>query len=209
MQHPWEPVGGGRFVLLIRHGRTEWNAQGRFLGRTDVDLDELGISQASRLASIGRAVGRVRSSPLIRARRTAEALGKAVEVSHDLVELDQGSLEGMGWREAVERYPAFFRQFAEDPERAVVPGGESLGTLRQRAVLALNSSIPEPGEVLALVTHQMVISSLRCTVAGRPLSEWRSYSVGNATVTALRWTAGDWEEVTGDWSPGGPVSSDV
>lgn len=89
-------------LILLRHGETEWNATSRLMSRTDLPLSEVGRSQARKAAdlSIGVPINRVITSPLLRAKQTADlflkahALGEA-EVDVRLRELDFGEFEGM------------------------------------------------------------------------------------------------------------------
>lgn len=87
-------------VLLLRHGETEWSRTGRHTGLTDVELTAAGEAEARRAAGLlaGRAPVLVLTSPLQRARRTAELVGLAalgsVETDDDLVEWDYGKAEG-------------------------------------------------------------------------------------------------------------------
>src|SRR5262249_11940216 len=83
-------------VYLARHGETEWSKAGRHTGRTDLPLTPQGGADARRLGERlrGTAFARVFSSPLARARRTAELAGFAPEVEPDLLEWDYGQYEG-------------------------------------------------------------------------------------------------------------------
>src|SRR3546814_20774869 len=81
-------------LIVVRNGRTEANAQGLLLGRRlDPELDELGRRQAATPAGAIEGASRVVSSPLRRARQTAEAIGLPVEVDERWGEMDYGSLD--------------------------------------------------------------------------------------------------------------------
>lgn len=205
MEWPWHADGVEREVILVRHGQTSWNAQQRFLGHTDVPLDDVGRKQVMRLCPLGPHLDRVWSSPLLRAQETAACLGPC-QVDEGLVELDQGDLEGLLAPEAIARWPDFFAAFASDPAAVHVPGGGCMGDLLRRAAEVLDRT--PPGRT-ALVTHQMVIASLRSQVAGEPLRRWRRYCVANATVTVLHFTAHGWTEVAAGWCPAGPTPPTV
>jgi broad specificity phosphatase PhoE len=82
-------------LYLVRHGETAANVAGVFLGRADPPLTDLGRRQAARLASVLPPPDRLVSSPLARARETAAAFGRPVEVDPRWMELDYGSLEGL------------------------------------------------------------------------------------------------------------------
>jgi broad specificity phosphatase PhoE len=89
-----------RSFLFLRHGQTDWNAQGRIQGRTDTDLNETGLAQARAAAQrlMGRGIQRIVSSPLKRALRTAEivatALALPIELDEHLMERAFGGFEG-------------------------------------------------------------------------------------------------------------------
>lgn len=75
-------------IYLVRHGETDWNRQGRFQGREDIALNENGILQAKHCgrALKGEAFKAVVTSPLIRARKTAEIMAQNLEISHLIIE---------------------------------------------------------------------------------------------------------------------------
>jgi broad specificity phosphatase PhoE len=94
-------------LLLVRHGETDWNAEGRLQGHTDRPLNEYGRRQAGELAEqlAEEAVDAIYASDLVRARETAEIvarrLGLEVEVDPDLREKNWGSWEGLTGDERV------------------------------------------------------------------------------------------------------------
>lgn len=195
-----------RLVLcLVRHGRTASNAAHRFLGRTDEPLDAVGEAEVAALAAgLDVSLDAVYASPLRRARQTAAALGGEVRLVDGLVELDQGALEGLDGAEAMTRYPDFFAAWQRDPAAAAAPGGESFGALRERALHAVEqlARAHRPGEVVAVVTHQLVIAALASSAAGEGLAAWRRYTVRNASVSTLVGGPGLWRLLGLDWRPG-------
>jgi probable phosphoglycerate mutase len=182
-------------IVLIRHGRTEANASRRIVGAMDVPLDEVGEAQARALAAAW-GWGRwdvVVSSPLSRARQTAAALDPAPRVIGDLCEMHQGVLEGLPFGDAVALHGEVFRALAADPEGAVIPGGESMGQVRDRALRVIDGLAAErPGQRVVVVTHLMVVASLACHAAGAPLARWREFAVGNAEARRLVGRSGAW-----------------
>jgi broad specificity phosphatase PhoE len=115
-------------LIVVRHGRTEWNARGVLLGRADPDLDELGRRQADALAAALPDVARVVSSPLGRARQTAAAFGVPVDVDGRWIEIDYGELDGTPLTDVPEELWARWRSDVS----FTPPGGESLAALGER-----------------------------------------------------------------------------
>jgi probable phosphoglycerate mutase len=157
-------------LLLLRHGQTAMSAQRRYSGRADPELTELGLAQAAaaaagiRVVEDAEKVGAAYSSPLGRARQTAEpvaaALGVPVAVHDGLVETDFGDWDGLTFAEARERDPELHGRWLGD-ERVPAPGGESFADVGRR-VAALRDELlaRHPGETLLLVTHVTPIKML-------------------------------------------------
>ncbi len=158
------------------------------MGVTDIPLNETGRSQAQHAADLlGVHVAAVYSSPLSRAQQTAQPIGLPVTLLPELAELDQGELEGLAPTEAIAAFPEFFAAWQRDPFVTRVPGGESLGECQTRATAALHSVLEShaPSELVVVVTHQMVISALRCALDKRVLTAWRDCLVRNGSLTTV------------------------
>ena len=193
--HPREVAVKEPVLLLVRHGRTAWNAERRFLGRTDLPLDEEGVRQAVALGeSLAGKVGRVISSPLRRASETAVHLGP-VTFDARWTEVDHGALEGLGIEQASEQYADFFRAWAADPGVTRIPGGESLSEARERGLAAL-AEVPPIG-VTAVVAHQLVLAAVVTALAGAPLKAWRRFTLEPTGVRALAWNGSGWALASG------------
>jgi len=126
-------------IIVVRHGRTAHNAAGRLLGRLDPPLDDVGQLQATALAAAVGPVDRVVSSPLVRARQTAEAFGTTIEVDDRWIELDYGEFDG---RPIADVPPDVWAAWRADPH-FVPPGGESLVTLGARVRSACEELLDE------------------------------------------------------------------
>ncbi|NHD18577.1 MULTISPECIES: bifunctional RNase H/acid phosphatase [unclassified Actinopolyspora] len=208
-------VGSPTRLLLLRHGQSALSVDKRYSGRGDVALTELGQRQAhaaaKRLVSTegvatpdGSAV--VLSSPLARARGTAEAVvaatGGELVVHEGLVETDFGSWEGLTFTEASEQYPELHRSWLGDPS-VEPPNGESLNTAFERVRGALNGILRDyAGRTVVLVTHVTPIKAvLRTALAAGPelfyrlhldlasLSAAEFYPDGNASVRLVNDTS--------------------
>ena len=142
-------------TLLLRHGQTPMSVQKRYSGRSDAPLTDTGIRQAAaaakRLATAG--VDAIVTSPLQRARRTAEevaaATGIPVLTDEGFRETDFGAWEGLTFAEVRARWPSEMARWLADPSVAP-PGGESFAQVSERVTAALH-------RVLASQAHQTVL----------------------------------------------------
>ena len=178
-------------VYLLRHGETAWNAQGRYLGRTDLPLTEAGRA-ALRKADL--APEAVFVSPLGRAAETAAILFPQARqiVVPDLREMDFGLFEGRGWRDMEDFAP--YREWVDGGCRGPVPGGESMERFCQRtcaAFEALMDRAAEAGEpLLAIVAHggtQMAVLE-RFALPRRDYFSWRGPLGGGFVLDGSRWS---------------------
>lgn len=151
-----------RFIL-VRHGQTEFSVQRRYSGRGDPSLTEEGLRQA---AAVGRRLSArgditaVVTSPLSRAKVTAEAIGAPVTVLDDLIETDFGEWEGLTFAEAAARHPELHRSWLSDPS-VPTPGGESFDQVYERVTRARTRIIDEfEGQTVVVVSHVTPIKTL-------------------------------------------------
>jgi broad specificity phosphatase PhoE len=175
-------------LYLIRHGQTDWNAEGRLLSSSDMPLNAHGEEQAAALAA---ALARVRweraiSSPLVRARRTAEIVlgvradAPTLEIDDRLREMDFGPYEG--WSEA---------QLEADPlavtrrrDGADIPGIEPESEIAERARSFLDS-IGGAGGTTLVAGHGRMLRILIATALGLPPSASRSLRMRNCRPAIL------------------------
>ena len=182
-------------LLLIRHGETLWNREGRIQGTSDIELSETGIRQAEKLAWSLRdaAIGAVHASPLKRAYRTAEIVnryhGKKIAVHPGLMEMNQGDFEGLSFRELMAREKEFLKRWAADPASVRMPNGETLAELQERAWRAV-AEILDGGQNAAVVAHNFTIAAILCRVRNIGLAEFRSVCVDPASKTLIRFDGG-------------------
>lgn len=158
-----------RRVVLLRHGRTAWNAERRFQGQADPPLDEVGRAQAFEVAALVAALSPdvLVTSDLQRARQTAtpiaECTGLPVTTDARLRERSLGHWEGLTRDEVQERYPDEFADWiaGRDVSRR---GGETRVEVAQRALAAFRE-LPEV-ETVVLVTHSATAMALCSAVLG-------------------------------------------
>jgi alpha-ribazole phosphatase len=161
-------------LILVRHGRTALNAQGRLQGRLDEPLDSLGLEQAAAVAHLLGPVDRVISSPLLRAQQTAEAFGVPVTVDSRWIELDYGELDG---RLMSSLGTDMWDRWICDASFAP-PGGESMAMMEKRVVTAcedLRAAMAE--SVVVVVSHVSPIKAALGWVLGVPTVDagWRMH----------------------------------
>jgi alpha-ribazole phosphatase len=124
-------------LLLVRHGQTEWNAQHRYQGHSDLPLNQLGQEQARQLAARlqTQKIDLVFSSDLQRALQTAQILAEShgVKVQPDprLREMNFGLLEGHTFDDGLERWPEMIRNWVQDNNQPP-EGGERLDEFSER-----------------------------------------------------------------------------
>lgn len=154
-------------IIVIRHGRTEWNRVERFRGRTDLELDEVGVKQAE--ATAGRVVewtvSAVYCSPLKRTVTTAHIIAQRLHLEAKplpgIIDINFGDWQGLSPEEAAANHGSLYTMWLESPHLVKFPGGESLDEVRQRAAAAVADLVKQyPDGTIALVSHRVVCQIL-------------------------------------------------
>lgn len=171
-------------LILVRHGQTAVNAEGRLQGRIDAPLTETGRAQAAACARALRGPAEVITSPLLRARQTAETIApdRAIEVDERWIELDYGDWDGAVLKTMDQ---AAWERWRSDPSFAP-PGGESLEALAHRVVDACEALAPRARDRdVVVVSH---VSPIKAAVAWAlgvgPDTSWRMF-LGVAAITRI------------------------
>ncbi len=183
-------------VILVRHGETEWNVNGRIQGNLDIPLNDHGRWQAQQVARAlaERPLDAVYASDLLRARETAGAIAGAHDLplafEPGLRERVFGQFEGHTFQEIDATWPdAASRWRHRDPEFAPPGGGESLRTFFARVVETAERLAHEhPEQTIALVTHGGVLDALYRAATRQALQAPRTWLLGNASINRLLWT---------------------
>lgn len=177
-------------LVIVRHGETQWSAQRRHTGRTDVELTPDGEAAAVALRPVlaDRPFGLVLSSPLLRASRTAElALGHPVQTDTDLQEWDYGAFEGR----TAEEIRAHEGHGWTVWTASVGPGGlaESLEQVARRVERVSRRALPvlAAGEDVLLVAHGHLLRVLAARWIGAPADVGRTLLLGPAGRGVLGW----------------------
>lgn len=188
-----------RRLLLIRHGETVWNHEHRFTTRTDVPLSDAGRLQAQTAAELlaGTAIDRIYSSPLERARSTAETIAARrsprpeITIDRRLTEIDAGPFEGMTDDE-LESGPlaADYAGWHRDTAPSFPDGAEPFDRALARAAAFLDEHDGEPGTTL-VVTHgslaRLIVSSY---FLGGPPPLHRHLWLDNCHLAVVEWRDG-------------------
>jgi probable phosphoglycerate mutase len=174
-----------RRLVLWRHGRTEWNAQMRFQGQTDIPLDEVGLAQADRaaamLASLSPAV--IISSDLQRAHQTASALSRltGVDVVTDarLRETFAGQWEGLTRDVLESRFgPELAAWSAYSDVRPGVEGETRIEVAdRMEAAVVDALGALKPGQTMVVATHGGAARTVIGRLMGLPHESWGALGV--------------------------------
>ena len=210
-------MSGKRQVVLLRHGRTEWNATGRFQGQLDAPLDAVGKAQAiaAAVAVAPMQPGALVSSDLSRAHDTADAVAVEceIEVAIDerLREINLGRWQGLTRAEARSQFGEEYArwQTGEDARRG---GGETYAEVGARCVECIEEWLGQlgPDAVLLVVTHGSAARATIGTMLGMdPDTWWRLAPLSNCRWSVLADIGRGWrleehnagsppEEETGD-----------
>ena len=185
-------------LLLVRHGETAWNADGRLQGHLDIPLNDTGRAQARRLAEALRderePIDRIVSSDLARALQTAQAVadatGAPLTATPALRERHFGAFQGRTFAAIATELPQDAERWRRrEPDWTPPGGGESLLQLKERIVQAVRALAAENmGKHLALFTHGGVLDVLYRAATGLGLQDARTWELGNATINRLLWT---------------------
>jgi broad specificity phosphatase PhoE len=174
---------------LIRHGRTAWNDQGRMQGWADPGLDALGRQQARALARrlYSESFAAFYSSPLARARETAEAVaaGHNMPVIYDdrLRERNLGEWTGLTFAEAQARNP---EQAMDDWRIPGPPGGESQAELMARMAAALDDIAARHAQgTVGVFSHGGALSAYMEHLLGIPVGRPVSFSFHNTAIARV------------------------
>ena len=185
-------------LILIRHGETAWNREKKVQGLSDIELSEIGVQQAHRLALSlkDEKIDVIYASPLKRAHETARIIGQfhpaSIILKSGLIEMDQGDFEGLRFHELRSLHKPFLEKWLSDPGSLRMPNGESLEELQQRAWRVIKSIVKD-GRYTAVVSHSFTIASIICKIRNTSLSDFRKSTVDLASKTTVHCDGGKFD----------------
>ncbi len=174
-------------ICIVRHGETDWNAQGRLQGREDIELNDAGREQALKIAGYlsGEPWDVVVSSPLKRAYETAQIIARILSVSEikveeQITERDYGEASGLWPEERRSRFPDG------------IPGQEDFELLRQRAMNGLEKIANDHrGKRIVIISHGALTNSILYTLSGGEFGSFKT-RLRNGCLNQISLLDGKW-----------------
>lgn len=165
--------------ILVRHGQTRWNKEGKYTGQSDIPLNETGREQARAASAyiLGLKPDLIYSSDLQRAEETARLI-RADECAIPLItdprlrEIHQGEWEGLHEDEIKRRFEEQFQTRKQDPLQTAPSGGETIGEVYQRVSDFLaEMQKKHPDMLILIVAHGVVLAIIDLISCGEPIEK--------------------------------------
>lgn len=196
---PLPSRGGGCRLLLVRHGETDWNRQGRFQGQIDIPLNPNGLAQAEAAGAFlaSTSIHRAYSSAMARPRQTAEVIlashpGVPLTVTRGLVEIGHGLWEGQLEQEIAAGWPELLDDWKRAPHTVQMPEGETIHDVWSRSLSTwetIAASLDEQ-ETALVVAHDAVNKTILCALLGLTPADIWTIKQGNGGVTVIDYPQG-------------------
>ena len=193
------PAGPGCRLLLVRHGETDWNREGRFQGQIDIPLNAHGLAQAEAARAFLAPIPlqRAYSSDMARPLRTAEVIlgshpGVPLTTARGLREIGHGLWEGRLESEIAAGWPDLLAAWKRTPETVQMPEGETIGGVWDRSLAAWNRIVAglDPRETALVVAHDAVNKTILCALLGLTPADIWAIKQGNGGVTVIDYPRG-------------------
>ncbi|MFM8259242.1 MAG: 2-carboxy-D-arabinitol-1-phosphatase [Vulcanococcus sp.] len=191
--------GPGPRMLLVRHGETDWNRQGRFQGQIDIPLNSNGRAQAAAAGAYLRrcSLDRAYTSSMSRPRQTAEGIlqhhpGVPLTSVPHLVEIGHGEWEGRLEEEIADQWAELLADWKRAPETVQMPGGETIHDVWERSLLGWNriAASLAAEETALVVAHDAVNKTILCALLGLSPADIWAVKQGNGGVTVIDYPQG-------------------
>ena len=185
-------------LILIRHGETDWNAQGRWQGHTDVPLNQNGHEQSRQLVADleDYPIDAIYTSDLRRARETARLLsqnkGIAIQADPRLREINLGVWEGLTRQEIEKSYLKELEERRKDQFNVAAPEGETGAQVQQRSLAAIRDILSRhPTGSVAIVAHGYTLAVVRAYFSSTPFERVRELIPANGEIIEIDVRVGD------------------
>lgn len=190
-----------RFVL-VRHGETNWNREGRYQGQIDTPLSAFGLEQGRKVAAALKEVpiDICYASPLSRSYDTAAMCAEPHNLSiikdERLLEINHGEWEGLLSAEVQERYPQLAAQWRQTVVGVQMPGGENMEDVRARSMEAFREyAAKHEGQTVLVVAHDAVNKAIICDILDIGLSKFWQVKQDNTCINVFEYQDGKWRLV--------------
>ena len=183
-------------VYIVRHCEAFGNVTKVFQGVSDFDVTPRGQAQLDLLAERFKTVklDAIYSSPLLRAKKTAQAINKhhnlPIKINDKLIEIDGGEIEGVCWVDFPITRPVIEYHWLMEPHKFHVPGGEPMTNVYKRSWEAVLDIVKyNRGKSVAIASHGCTIRNIICRAMGKPIEELNSVDwADNTGVYLLRFS---------------------
>ena len=188
------PQIGDSRIILVRHGETDWNKEGRFQGQIDIPLNKKGKEQAGKASEYLKSVifNKAFSSSMKRPYETAKIiLGETNNIKinkiNNLIEISHGLWEGKLEEEIKMTWPKMLKDWQTKPELVKMPEGESIKEVSERSIKALEiiCNSQNKGDISLVVAHDAVNKTLICNILGLDYSNIWMIKQGNGGITVI------------------------
>jgi phosphoserine phosphatase len=195
------PGHQGVRLLLVRHGETEWNRQGRFQGQIDIPLNDNGRQQAQKAGDFLKDVkiDFAISSSMSRPKETAEIILQphsdiSLDVDDGLREISHGLWEGKFEKDIEQEFPGELERWRTIPAKVQMPEGENLQQVWERSAIAwrkiVSTGLDQHHQIGLVVAHDATNKSLLCQILGLPAENFWNFRQGNGAVNVIDYPNG-------------------
>ena len=181
-------------IILVRHGETDWNKQGRFQGQIDIPLNKNGKAQAKAASEFlkNKIIQKAYSSSLSRPKETAQIIlnehpGVEISLKDNLKEIGHGKWEGKLESEIMSEWPNLLKEWKISPEKVQMPEGENIKEVSLRSITGWDEICKElkHDETALVVAHDAVNKTILCHLLGLMPSKIWMIKQGNGGITVI------------------------
>ena len=191
---PIPKKGNSARIILVRHGETNWNKEGRFQGQIDIPLNSNGIKQASAVSEFLKTIeiNKAFSSSMSRPKQTAIQILKhhpniAIEEKEELIEIGHGLWEGKLESEIKNNWKELLNLWKDSPQKVQMPEGENINQVWERSVKCWNQICNNinSGDTAIVVAHDAVNKTILCHILGLSPNEIWIVKQGNGGISII------------------------
>lgn len=175
-------------IIIVRHGQTNANSEGKTQGQIDTDLNEIGLDQAKKVGQFIRNnydISEAWSSDLKRTVQTASQINKKFIKSNLLREMSFGKWENQLFKNIIDKYPELVKQYAEASDLFIAPEGESFMDMHNRSLDFLKKINMEIQNETLIVSHGGFMRVLLCSILGLPRKNLINFQFENCSITEV------------------------